>query len=686
MASYSKFLQLANGVARQVDLSANTLVVQYLQAGSGSSTLTQGVASGGSGYTILWPNSQGGANTYLQNDGSGNLSWASAGSGSVTSVSVVSTNGFAGTVANPTTTPAITIETTINAAILAGTGTALQAASLPQNEIYVGNSSNLPVAVAMSGDATIASSGALTLATVNSDTGSFGSSTAIPTVTVNGKGLITAITTNAVVAPAGTLTGTTLASNVVNSSLTSLGTQVQALNMGGYQINDLGAPSASSDAATKGYVDAAINGLTWKGPVQAYANSNIALTGGATLTIDGYSVQNGDYVILGNQTTASQNYVYVASGIGTAYTLTEVTGSEAPTAIGDAYLVEQGTQYGNSAFQVNAISPNVTFIQFAGPNFLSFTSPLSLSGNTVSLDYSNGLTLSGSALVVQASNSSITVGSGGISVNLSGSGAILNSSGLYINLNATNPGLAITSNALDVKYNPAGAIVASSSGIASQVLSTGGIQISSNSLAIKLASNSALATGSSGLTTQSDGSTIGVNGSNQLYVPNAGITDVQINTDVFDQKTITGGNGSAAAVAYAPAIEFTGVAGQTFSANTTYALRYGLPQNSETAGRLYAADITTSSYDLFWVVGFLPAGTGYTAGNSMTVIKFGPMTLGSSDTNFGSNDPGKPCYLQSGGINATTTAPSTSGQAVAKLGIVTSTTTFLADIGTPAVY
>jgi len=50
----------------------------------------------------------------------------------------------------------------------------------------------------MSGDATLADSGALTLATVNSNVGSFGSATAIPAITVNAKGLITAVTTNAI--------------------------------------------------------------------------------------------------------------------------------------------------------------------------------------------------------------------------------------------------------------------------------------------------------------------------------------------------------------------------------------------------------------------------------------------------------------------------------------------------------
>ena len=48
--------------------------------------------------------------------------------GTVSSVSVVSTNGFAGSVANATTTPAITLTTTITG-ILQGNGTAISAAS-----------------------------------------------------------------------------------------------------------------------------------------------------------------------------------------------------------------------------------------------------------------------------------------------------------------------------------------------------------------------------------------------------------------------------------------------------------------------------------------------------------------------------------------------------------------------------
>jgi hypothetical protein len=80
----------------------------------------------------LQPFPTGGTNgQILSLDSSGNLIWVTSSvtsSGTVTSVSVTSANGFAGTVANSTTTPAITISTSVTG-LLKGNGTAISAAS-----------------------------------------------------------------------------------------------------------------------------------------------------------------------------------------------------------------------------------------------------------------------------------------------------------------------------------------------------------------------------------------------------------------------------------------------------------------------------------------------------------------------------------------------------------------------------
>jgi hypothetical protein len=320
------------------------------------------------------------------------MTWVNASTGTVTTVSVVTANGFSGTVANATSTPAITLTGTLtgdvtgnlnSTALTATTNstiTTLSALSLPYAQI-----TGAPAAItALTGDGTASGPGsaALTLATVNSNTGSFGSSTAIPTFTVNGKGLITAASTAVVVAPAGTLSGTTLNSTVVSSSLTSLGTQSQALDMGSHLINNVTTPSAGTDAANKAYVDAAVNGLTWKGPVAAYANSNVPLTGSTPLTIDGHLVANNDLLLLGNQTTASQNGEYSASITGGTYVL---TANGEPTDAGDAWLVLNGTLFGDSAFVATSAVPTAAFTQFAGPNALIFNAPLVLTGNNVTI-------------------------------------------------------------------------------------------------------------------------------------------------------------------------------------------------------------------------------------------------------------------------------------------------------------
>ena len=74
------------------------------------------------------PASGGGSSNFLRADGSWVAPGGGGGGGTVTTASVVSANGFAGTVANASTTPAITLSTTVTG-ILTGNGTSVSALS-----------------------------------------------------------------------------------------------------------------------------------------------------------------------------------------------------------------------------------------------------------------------------------------------------------------------------------------------------------------------------------------------------------------------------------------------------------------------------------------------------------------------------------------------------------------------------
>ena len=86
------------------------------------------------------------------------------------------------------------------------------------------------------------------------------------------------------------------------------------LNLNSNKLTNVATPTVSTDGVNKGYVDTATAGIGvfWE-PVHAEADSNITLSG--TQTIDGYALSVGDRVLVDNQTTASENGIYVvASG------------------------------------------------------------------------------------------------------------------------------------------------------------------------------------------------------------------------------------------------------------------------------------------------------------------------------------------------------------------------------------
>ena len=110
------------------------------------------------------------------------------------------------------------------------------------------------------------------------------------------------------------------------------------------KVINLPAPVNSGDAANKAYVDSAIEGLAWKDSCRVGTQSNLNLSSPGA-TIDGVTMASQDRVLVRNQTTQSQNGIYVWNGAAVAMTraLDASTFAELEQAV---TTIEEGTDAG----------------------------------------------------------------------------------------------------------------------------------------------------------------------------------------------------------------------------------------------------------------------------------------------------------------------------------------------------
>ena len=216
----------------------------------------------------------------------------------------------------------------------------------------------------------------------------------LATVTDGGTGTFLKFTRDAY----GRVSGTTA---VVEGDITTLvdGVYVNAagdsmsgnLVMGTNYVTMNNAPTDDTHATNKAYVDSVANGLTWKNAVKAASTGNLTLSG--EQTVDGIALVAGDRVLVKDQTTTSENGIYVVSASG----WTRSTNADTPAELnGAAVFVQSGTVNDNSGWTQTAdvvtvgTSP-VIWAQFSGSNTYTWGDGLGVTGNTIFVNMGAGI-------------------------------------------------------------------------------------------------------------------------------------------------------------------------------------------------------------------------------------------------------------------------------------------------------
>jgi len=168
------------------------------------------------------------------------------------------------------------------------------------------------------------------------------------------------------------------------------------LDINNNRLTNVADPSNAQDAATKAYVDATRQGLDVKASVRVSTLGNIVLAG--TQTIDGVALNAGDRVLVRQQTTESENGIYVAA-TGPWSRATDANSSTNVTA-GLFTFVSEGTQNADSGWvlttndTITLGSTALSFTQFSGAGMVlidqastaNVTKGLEKDGNYLRLD------------------------------------------------------------------------------------------------------------------------------------------------------------------------------------------------------------------------------------------------------------------------------------------------------------
>lgn len=194
---------------------------------------------------------------------------------------------------------------------------------------------------------------------------------------------------------------------VRTNRLDQMAAPTASVSLNSQTITNLADPVNAQDAATKAYCDALKQGLDVKDSVRVATTANITLS--ATQTIDGVAVIAGDRVLVKNQTTGSENGIYVVAA-GAWGRSTDANTSAKVTA-GMFTFVEDGTTNADSGWVLTTNEPTtlnttaLTFSQFSGAGQITAGAGLTKTGNTLDVGSTGG-----GSLTINADSINLTSG------------------------------------------------------------------------------------------------------------------------------------------------------------------------------------------------------------------------------------------------------------------------------------
>lgn len=175
-------------------------------------------------------------------------------------------------------------------------------------------------------------------------------------------------------------------------ALNAVGAPIANVSLATYKITSLGTPTDATDAATKAYVDSVTEGLHIHESVVAATTANVnlanALENGDTL--DGITLATGNRILVKNQTTQSENGIYVVQASGQPTRAADFdTASEIDS--GDFVFVYSGTANASTGWvQTNKPATigtdAIVFTQFSGAGTYIAGNGLTLTGNSFSIN------------------------------------------------------------------------------------------------------------------------------------------------------------------------------------------------------------------------------------------------------------------------------------------------------------